>query len=149
MAEAIQKSKFNSLAPGRFQWNFREVIFKFGGWDFSCEIALRWMLLDLIKNKSTLVQVMAWCLEATSHYLSQCWPRSILPYGIIRPQWVNSLWPNDAIWRQRSGSTLAQVMACCLMAPSHYWTNVDLPSARSIGIHLSTILQEILQPSIT
>ena len=33
---------------------------------------------------------------------------------------VNSLWPNDAIWRQRSGSTLAQVMACCLMAPSHY-----------------------------
>ena len=29
------------------------------------------------------------------------------------------------------------------------WTNVDLPSARSIGIHLSTILQEILQLSIT
>ena len=23
-------------------------------------------------------------------------------------------------WRQRSGSTLAQVMACCLTAPSHY-----------------------------
>ena len=32
----------------------------------------------------------------------------------------NSLWPNDAIWRQRSGSTLAQVMACCLTATSHY-----------------------------
>ena len=32
----------------------------------------------------------------------------------------NSLWPNDATWRHRSGSTLAQVMACCLMAPSHY-----------------------------
>ena len=32
----------------------------------------------------------------------------------------NWLWPNDAIWRQRSGSTLAQVMACCLTAPSHY-----------------------------
>ena len=32
----------------------------------------------------------------------------------------NSLGPSDAIWRQRSGSTLAQVMACCLMAPSHY-----------------------------
>ena len=25
-----------------------------------------------------------------------------------------------AIWQQRSGSTLAQVMACCLTAPSHY-----------------------------
>ena len=33
---------------------------------------------------------------------------------------LNSLWPCDTIWRQRSGSTLAQVMAFCLMAPSHY-----------------------------
>ena len=32
----------------------------------------------------------------------------------------NSLWLSDAIWRQGSGSTLAQVMACCLTAPSHY-----------------------------
>ena len=34
--------------------------------------------------------------------------------------WINSLWPNHAIWRHRSRSTLAQVMACCLTAPSHY-----------------------------
>ena len=33
---------------------------------------------------------------------------------------LNSLWPSDAIWWHRSGSTLAQVMACCLTAPSHY-----------------------------
>ena len=26
----------------------------------------------------------------------------------------NSLWPDDTIWRHKSGSTLAQVMACCL-----------------------------------
>ena len=32
----------------------------------------------------------------------------------------NSLRPSDALWQQRSGSTLVQVMACCLMAPSHY-----------------------------
>ena len=32
----------------------------------------------------------------------------------------NSFWPSDTIWRQRSGSTLPQVMACCLMAQSHY-----------------------------
>ena len=29
----------------------------------------------------------------------------------------NSLRPSDAIWRQKTGSTLAQVMACCLTAP--------------------------------
>ena len=28
--------------------------------------------------------------------------------------------PTDAIWRLRSWSTLVQVMACCLTAPSHY-----------------------------
>ena len=32
----------------------------------------------------------------------------------------NSLWPSDIIWRHKSGSTLAHVMACCLTAPSHY-----------------------------
>ena len=32
----------------------------------------------------------------------------------------NSLWPSDVIWRQGSRSTLAQTMACSLMAPNHY-----------------------------
>ena len=34
---------------------------------------------------------MAWCRQAPSHYLSQCWPRYLLPYGIIRPQWVSHM----------------------------------------------------------
>ena len=32
----------------------------------------------------------------------------------------NSLLPSDATWWDRSGSTFTLVMACCLMAPSHY-----------------------------
>ena len=36
------------------------------------------------------------------------------------PWSFNSLRPSDAIWRQWSWTTLAQVMACCLTAPSHY-----------------------------
>ena len=35
---------------------------------------------------------------------------------------VNSLWPGDTTWRHRSESTLDQVMACCLVASSHYLT---------------------------
>ena len=85
--------QLNSLAPGRFEWHFREVIFKLifviDGWDIPFEIAIRWLLLDLTDDQSTLVQVMAWCHEATSHYLSQCWPRSVSPYAVTRPQWVN------------------------------------------------------------
>ena len=53
-----------------------------GGWSISRDV----------DDKSTLVQVMAWCRQATSHYLSQCWPRTMSPYGITWPQWVNVLW---------------------------------------------------------
>ena len=38
-------------------------------------------------------------------------------YGQSR---VNSLWHIDVLWRYRSRSTLALVMAWCLTAPSHY-----------------------------
>ena len=63
------------------------------GWGIPCKSALRWMSLALIDDKSTLVQVMAWCRQATSHYLNQCWPRYLSSYGVTRPQWVNSLAP--------------------------------------------------------
>ena len=43
-----------------------------------------------LNAKSTLVEVMAWYRQATIHYLSPCWPRSLLPYDIIRPQWINN-----------------------------------------------------------
>ena len=33
---------------------------------------------------------------------------------------INSLWPSGTIWQHRPGSTLAQGMACCLMASGHY-----------------------------
>ena len=45
----------------------------------------------------------------------RCWA---LPCSTVSN--INSLWPRDAIWRQKSGSGLDQVMACCLTAPSHY-----------------------------
>ena len=53
-----------------------------------CEIAIRRMPQNLSDHKSTMVQVMAWCRQATSHYLSQCCPKSLSPYGVTRPQWV-------------------------------------------------------------
>ena len=92
----VHISIVNSLAPGKFEWNFeyRYIIFKqilvIDGWGISCECALIWMSLDFTDDQSTLIQVMAWCRQATSHCLSQCWPRSLLPYGVTRPQWFNS-----------------------------------------------------------
>ena len=61
------------------------IILGIRGWGISCEIALRWMSLYLIDDTSTLVQVMAWCRQATSHYRNQCWPdlcRHVMTLGL-------------------------------------------------------------------
>ena len=60
------------------------------GGGISYEIALRWLPLNFNDDKSTLVQVMAWCRQATSHHLNQCWPRSLPPYGVTRQHWVKT-----------------------------------------------------------
>ena len=84
---------FNSLAPGRSECDSKNVIFNLvlliGILRSSHDNALWRMPQDLTDNKSTLVQVMAWCRQTTSHYLSQCWLTSLLPYGVARAQWVN------------------------------------------------------------
>ena len=71
------------------------------GWGICCEIALIWMSLDFNDDQSTLVQLMAWCRQATSYYLSQGWPRSLSPSGVTWPQWVNAIlvyvWTNSRL----------------------------------------------------
>ena len=70
----------NSIAPGRCSSNFKSMIFNFfiiqaSNTGTRCETALRWMPLNLTNEESTLVQVMAWCHQASSHYLNRCWPK--------------------------------------------------------------------------
>ena len=56
-----------------------------------CEIACGWMSLHLTNDMWTLAQLMAWCHQATSHYLNlnQCWPRCMSPNGITRLEGIN------------------------------------------------------------
>ena len=60
---------------------------------------------DLTDDKSTLVQVLAWCRQATSYYLNQCWLSSVSPYGVTRDQWAN-----NATWQQKFWSSLMQMI---------------------------------------
>ena len=46
------------------------------------------MAQNSIHDISTLVQVMACCHKASNHHLKQCWPRSLVPYGINGPQCI-------------------------------------------------------------
>ena len=92
---------------------------------------LQWMSLDFIDDQSTLVKVLAWCHEADPDLCCH-----------MASPGHNELTPSDAIQRCRTGSTLAQVMACYLTAPSHY---LNLCWLEIIGIHPSVISQKNVQ----
>ena len=81
----------NSMVPGKCGCNPNNVFFKLKPWvnilSTSSEIVLRRIPQSTFDAKLTLVRVMGWCRQATSHYLSPCWSRSTSPYG-VRRQWV-------------------------------------------------------------
>ena len=79
---------FHSLTYQRGGYNFEIIIFRIDILRNSYEIVLRRIPTPPIHDKSTSVSVMAWYCQATSHYLTQCWPNSLSPHGVTRPQWV-------------------------------------------------------------
>ena len=87
----------NSLAPGRFWMKFLVTNFQtnFSNWWLSYfmwhDIALKWLSLDLTDDKSALILLMVWCPQAARYFLSQCWLKSMSPFGVTRPQWLKSI----------------------------------------------------------
>ena len=80
---------------GNFECNFQAHLiyqcFEYLLW-IGFIIGLMYLPQYFTDQKSTLVQVMAWCHQATSHYLNQCWPKSMFPYGVTRHQWDKENW---------------------------------------------------------
>ena len=78
---SLGHNKLTHFDPRKFEWIFRLVTFKLNlvndDWGTSGKITLTWLSLDLTDDKSTLIQVMAWCSQETSHYLNS--------YGVTRP----------------------------------------------------------------
>ena len=91
---------------------------------------------------------MAWCWQATSHYLSQCWPRSLSPSGVTRPQgvkatsscgqWVN---PLRVQWNINTSMFLFITDPDNDLSYAGYhtitWTNTVLLSIRTLGTNIN------------
>ena len=80
------------------------------------------------------------------------WRLSILENssGSLLLREINSLWPSGAIWRQGSRSTLVQVKACCLTAPSHYLNQCRLTITKVQWCSSEgNFTWDITQPSVT
>ena len=89
--EELPHHKLNSLTPGDLDkiTKIFSLALQTGIFRSSYDNVIRWMPQDLTAEKSTLGQVITWCHQAPSHCLTQCWPSSMSPYGVTRPQWVN------------------------------------------------------------
>ena len=143
----------NTLVPGTYNLKLVTftVISRTDILSISSEIVIRWMPKDLNNDRSILVQVMPWCHQAASHNLNQCWPSSMMPYGITRPHCQAFLEINaDLSWRRPCKywleldkifkDTFAVTvtwpdLTCCLKAR----TNIDLSSKVFCGSQLRTI----------
>ena len=68
---------------------------------------------------SCTVEVQEW-LSNSSRTLCQSDNFILVHYDWMMSMVFNSLGPSDAIWHWRSWSTLVQVIACCLTAPSRH-----------------------------
>ena len=87
------------IAPTRYSHDFKYAIFQKYLvtiiQNVLCGIAHRLMPWDFIDGKSTLDQITAWCHQVMSHYLSQYWQCSVIPYSITRGQWLLTHWNQD------------------------------------------------------
>ena len=139
------EKEINSLAPGRSECDSKNVIFNLVlliGIFKSYDNALWWMPQDLTDDQSTLVQVMAWCRQSTSHYLSQCWPRSPSPYSVTRPQWVDLQCCNQS--QHSPNFTVLQVPLGNVLPLGHNELNLNWICQKDIKKMFNALQTELL-----
>ena len=75
----------HSLVPGGcINMIIQQMIFA----SISCAFSVKSYWNGYQNYKSTLVHVMVWFRQATSHYMKQSWPIFLPPYNITGGQWV-------------------------------------------------------------
>ena len=112
--------KINTLGPEKNGWDLENNIFKykqFGYFDWNFTDVCSWCLFDKKisigsgnDSAPSRGQATAWTNDEPAHWHIYTWSSpNVLTHG-----------PSDFTWWHTSGNRLASVMACCLMAPSHY-----------------------------
>ena len=94
-----------------------------------------------ISQTSCRLKLCSFCFKYILAYLG--WSEISLYERTSSLNMFNPLWSGGAMFRHKSGSTLAKVMACCLQTLNTIWTNVHLPLVNCSDIHLRVISQEI------
>ena len=93
---------------GKLQTTFSNTFYSIKNVWTSIKISQKFVPKGPIDNESTLVQVMAWRRQATSHYLSQCWTSSPTDICGTRGRWVNVTLTNMS---NTSGESIIRMLA--------------------------------------
>ena len=94
----IRKNLINHLSTTTFFFYLNTRLAWLCGSKYNFYIGISILIISFIHQYSALIC----CVRVTCVHLA-----------------ISSSWPKDYIWPQKSGSTLAQIMGCCLSAPSH------------------------------
>ena len=144
--KTTHRSSINALTPETCGSNFKWTVFKPNTQNSrlgtQCEITFGGMSHNLANRKLTLVQVMAWCRQATSHYLSQCWPRSMSPMASLGlnelSYWLRDKWqwffkPNtQTIFKPNTQNY--SLGNCCKITPR--WMPQNLTNEKSMLVQI-------------
>ena len=131
---------FNSLTRGSrecvnyLKSMILKLIIQDSSLDACYQIVLGWMPKNVTNEKSTLVHVMAWCLQAKGHYLRRCRPKSsyVLPitrYSIVHDKCLSYLSKSVCvIWYALSAIRsifwwCRSVVGPKVMAPAIQWSS--------------------------
>ena len=82
------------------------------------KISLKFVPKGSINNIPALVQIMGWRRPGDKPLSEPMMVNLPTHICVTRPQWVNLMWLRDILQWHKSG--MAELMACCRMAPSHY-----------------------------
>ena len=86
-------------------------------WGTNCEISFSPIPESFTNDESKFVQINVRCWQAISHYLSQCWPRSMSPDDVNRPKWdtCNCLFVKEVYICGHTSISIPQMEAYLLM----------------------------------
>ena len=130
MLAFVNGPKGNSLTLGKFESYLRSVICKLilvvDDWGIRCEIVLGLMSLNLTDDKPTSVQVMAWCLQTTSHHCDNVNPVQYRHMASLGRNWVNTKSSQSVWWRHQMVFRVTAPL--CGEFTSHWW--IPLTKAR-------------------
>ena len=74
----------------------------------------------LTDDQSALIQEMARCHQVTSHSLSQCQQRSMMPLAVTGPHWVNTLRP------RQDGRQFPDDILKCIFLNENVWITIKI-----------------------